>query len=344
MKYIKKIDRRLAIGLVILILILLPVIRYKAYLHSHPSSSNAAREIQVKIPKGYTSGQIIDKLHKNGLITNPFYAKLYLKLNGYGNELASGVYLFNTGMSPMKLFDMLRKHEIDSNYVRLVIPEGYSLSQIGAGMLHYGLVESQQQLIDCVNEDTFNYSFLSDIPKDRNPRLEGYLYPATYEFEKGMSVHHIVDVMLKRFSVFYRGVKPELVKANRTLDKALTIASMVEEEAKADKDRRLISGVIYNRLKQNMRLQIDATVEYALGVHKSRIYLKDLKVDSPYNTYKYKGLPPGPISSPGEKSFEAALDPANNDYLFYVAMGDGTHYFTHSYRDFLKHKNSRKQQ
>lgn len=322
---------------IIIVLILIPAGLYLNFTHSHPA--RVGKNIQIKIHVGTSSNQIINMLYYDGLIKSKFFAKAYLRFHGYGNDLKSGVYMFNTKMNPIEIFDMLKKHQIDLNYVKLTIPEGYSIKQIGNKLLNTGLIKNIQEFISCVNNDKFNYDFISDISSGRTYRLEGYLYPATYEFEKGMTVHYITDKMLNRFSIFYDNIKTDLSSKKLTLDKAIIIASMIEAEAKADKDRRLISAVIYNRLGANMKLQIDATVEYALGFHKSKIYLKDLKIDSPYNTYKYAGLPKGPISNPGKKSILAALQPDKSNYLYYIAKSDGTHYFTSSYKEFLNIKN-----
>lgn len=339
MRFIYRHYIKFVIGILVVVFLMIPIGMYVRFMHT---PIGGQKNIQVKISAGMSSNRIVDLLSQEGLLHNKFFSKLYLKLHGIGNELKSGVYLFNTSMTPTELFNMLKNHQIDLNYVKFTIPEGYSVKQIGNKLLKTGLIKNLQEFIDCVNQDKFEYSFLSELPSDRNYRLEGYLYPATYEFEKGMTIHFITNKMLSRFDEFYQSIKPELDNKRVNLDNIMNVASMIEAEAKKDKDRELISAVIYNRLKANMKLQIDATVLYALGVHKTVVYLKDLRVDSPYNTYKYTGLPRGPISNPGEKSIMAALNPASVNYLYYIAKSDGTHYFTSSYKKFINYKKSLK--
>ncbi|MDD4239695.1 MAG: endolytic transglycosylase MltG, partial [Desulfotomaculaceae bacterium] len=160
-------------------------------------------------------------------------------------------------------------------------------------------------------------------------RLEGYLFPDTYSFNIGESESIIVETMLKRFDreMAELGFEALAEENGISLHQAVTIASLVEREAKADEERPLIAGVIYNRLNISMPLQIDATIQYALGENKPEIYYKDLEVDSPYNTYRNYGLPPGPIAMPGRASLLAAVNPADTDYLYYVAKPDGSHAF-----------------
>lgn len=165
------------------------------------------------------------------------------------------------------------------------------------------------------------------------------MFPDTYQFKKGTSNHEIIDKMLSRFNEIYKSaVFLEMKNTNYSLDEIITISSIVEEEAKLDIERPIIAKVFYNRLQKNMKLESCATVQYALGTHKSVLYYKDLEVDSPYNTYKYIGLPQGPICNPGKNSIMAALNPADVNYIYFVSKGDGSHYFTNSYDEFLKYK------
>jgi UPF0755 protein len=170
--------------------------------------------------------------------------------------------------------------------------------------------------------------------------MEGYLFPDTYHIGSRTTEEEIIKMMLKRFN-------DELVKLDYvekitlpglSLHNAVTLASLVEREAREDSERPVIAGVIMNRLNRGMKLQIDATVLYALGGHKEKVYYKDLEVDSPYNTYLYYGLPPGPIAFPGEASLKAAIEPAITDYLYYVAKPDGSHAFA---RTLAEHNNNK---
>jgi len=164
--------------------------------------------------------------------------------------------------------------------------------------------------------------------------LEGYLYPDTYAFRPNTRPRDMVQAMIDVFtSRFYEPNRVRIEQSGHSLHEIVTIASLVEREAKVERDRARIAGVIENRLKAGMRLQIDATVLYALGHHKSRVMYKDMAVESPYNTYRHKGLPPGPIASPGMPSLRAALAPEKNPYLFYVAGPGGAHIFSRTERE-----------
>lgn len=324
--------------LILLIIVLIPAVQYYSFVNSPASSKN--KSVQIKVTKGMSSSLIINKLFENKLIKSKLLAKFYMKLSGTGNNLKAGVYKFNVNMTPKTIFGMLKNREIDPDFVSFTVPEGYTVKQIAVKLYNLGVVKSTEDFYISIQNDAFDYEFIKNIPANRTYRLEGYLFPATYEFEKGMPVHTIVDSMLKRFNVEYTRLKEEA--NNISVDRAIIIASMVEGEARLDSERPLVAAVIFNRLRINMKLQIDATVQYALGTHKSTVYLKDLRVDSPYNTYKYAGLPIGPICNPGEKSIEAVLNPVKANYIYYVAKGDGGHFFTDSYKKFLSVKKSMK--
>lgn len=341
----KRTNSRMALIIIIVLLIIAvttPVVMYNSFLNS--PASDRSKAVQLKITKGMTSDMILDLLTENGLLKNKLMAKLRLKLSGDGAGFKAGVYKFDRNMTPLQIFDMLKQHDIDKNYVRFTIPEGYSIQQIADKLVSSGLIDDTEQLYRCLRLEKFNYSFLNNMPKGRLYGYEGYLFPDTYEFEKGMTVKYMVNEMLGRFDLVYSRLKTQFAKSNRSIDELVIIASMIEKEAIIDLDRPKIASVIYNRLKIGMRLQIDATVQYALPEHKSRLLLNDLKIDSPYNTYKFKGLPEGPISNPGQKSIEAALSPEKSNYIYYLAKRDGSngHFFTDSYKEFLRIKNSGK--
>jgi UPF0755 protein len=189
-----------------------------------------------------------------------------------------------------------------------------------------------------IQNGTFEESFLKDIPKTEGMkhRLEGYLTPDTYEVFKDVTAHDVIDLMLKQTAaVFTPEWQAQMKKRGLTMHQTLTLASLVEREARVAKERPTIAGVIENRLKSNppMKLQIDATIQYALGESKEVLLYKDLEIESPYNTYKYEGLPPGPIATPGRDAIKAVLFPEQHQYLFYVTKNDGTgeHYFAKTF-------------
>ena len=187
--------------------------------------------------------------------------------------------------------------------------------------------------------EIYDYDFISQIP-DREKKLEGYLFPDTYEIYKETSAEAIVDKLLSRFNnIFTKEYKNRAKELNMTIDQVVTLASIIEREAKLDSERKTISAVFHNRLKKKMLLQSCATVQYILKEQKEELTYKDLEIESPYNTYKHIGLPPGPIASPGLKAIEAALYPENTDYLYFFTKDDSSHVFSRTYNEHISAQN-----
>jgi len=267
-------------------------------------------------------------LAKAGVIHWPRLFRLYASLRHRDRKIKSGTYVLHREASWGFVLDALRAGK---GIVHVVtIPEGFSLLQIEP------LIASKLgQPIDSVDAAVRDTALLHrlDIP---TKTLEGYLFPDTYVFQDRTSAAAAVDAMVKRFEQVW---KPEwtarLDSIHLSRNDVMTLASIVEKEARLPEERPVIAAVYLNRIRDGMLLQADPTVQYALGKHVARVYYKDLEVDSPYNTYKYKGLPPGPIASPGKPSIEAALYPANVPYEFFVAFPDGHHEFR---RDLAGHE------
>lgn len=283
------------------------------------------KEITVQIPNQATGTEISKQLHELGLTKNDLIFGIYIRYKGIAGQLKPGTYQLNPGQSMAEIANTLVEGPNDK--VFFTVPEGYTLDQLTDLLVQKELVDQQvwQQLL---TKGTFDFPFVEDLPLGPR-RLEGYLFPDTYQVSKDTTEQEIIQMMLERFAEINASIEPAgMIKDTRyTLQQLVTVASMVEREAKKDQERPLIASVIYNRLHIGMKLQIDATVLYALGEHREKLYTRDLQVDSPYNTYRYAGLPPGPISFPGKASLEAAFHPANTDYFYYVAKPDGSHVF-----------------
>ncbi|NLJ76853.1 MAG: endolytic transglycosylase MltG [Peptococcaceae bacterium] len=295
------------------------------YALSPISSKDKGRELVVNIPPNATARQVGDILKKDKLIRNSLTFTLYARYSGLDNRIKAGQYTLNDSLStPALLKELVKGHQAEMSFT---IPEGYTTMQIADLLAEKGLADREKFLQTAATAD-FSYPFIEDLPKGEK-RLEGYLFPDTYQVNGDYSEKSIIDIMLKRFAdvVEELDYQKKAQKNGVTLHEALTIASLVEREAKVDEERPLIAGVIYNRLRIDMLLQVDATVQYALGVTKPVLYYADLEVDSPYNTYKNYGLPPGPIAMPGRDSLLAAVKPVGTPYLYYVARPDGTHLF-----------------
>jgi UPF0755 protein len=233
-------------------------------------------------------------------------------------------------MPLLRVVDVLARGEVVLHAV--TIPEGFTAEQIVRTLAGRGLGDpARLRALTRNGAGQFAYDFVRRIP---GGSLEGYLFPDTYYLPRFLDEREVVDRFLAQFTQVVLPLWRE-AGAGRTVHEIITIASMIEREAKTTGDRPLIAGVLYNRLARGWRLEVDATVLYALGAHKSIVTFEDLKVNSRYNTYLYAGLPPGPIANPGLGAIRAALRPARTDYLFYVARPDGSHAFSRTLAEHL---------
>ncbi len=303
------------------------------YSQLQPVEAKGEQEKLVTIPSGSSVRQIGNILEQQGLIKNGRLFGYYVQYKGWGEQLQAGDYRFVPGATIDELVKSMRDGEVIVNTVHFTIPEGWNVDQIAASLAEKSLVDKQTFLKE-VQEGNFpEYPFVADIPKnkDRKYRLEGYLFPETYEMEKGATEHEIIAKMLGQFQ---KEIKPEWLEAlkqrNMKLDDAVNLASIVEREVTVDKERPIVAGVYFNRLHADWMLQADATVQFILGKQRDRITFDDLKIKNPYNTYVNKGLPPGPIANPGRASLAAVVSPQKHDYFFYVTKKDGSseHFFS----------------
>lgn len=319
---------------------------YYVYHQLQPIHTETEKKVkQVTIPKGSSVMQIADLLEQQGIIKNAGLFSLYAKWQGLAGELKAGDYQLHTAESVQEILQRMSKGDVYADSIRITIPEGWNVEQIAAFVEQKGLGKKDVFLRE-INQGAFpEYPFVASIPKQqgRKHRLEGYLFPETYEVPKGATEREIISRMLAQFQ---KEMKPEwidtLKKRKMSVDDAVTLASIVEREVVVDKERPVVAGVYYNRLRDDWLLQADATVQYVLGKQRDRITYADLKIDNPYNTYKHPGLPPGPIANPGRESLQAVVQPATHDYYFYVTKKDGTqeHYFS---KTFAEHKEKNEQ-
>ncbi len=287
----------------------------------------------VTIPSGSSVRDIGRLLEEQALIRNADMFNYYVKYKGVAPQLKAGEYEFTTGQTLDDLLAAMTEGKTVNNAERFTVPEGWNVEQIADHLAKEGIVEKDAFLKE-VNEGAFpEFPFVAAIPKsaERKNRLEGYLFPETYEVKKGATAHEVVSRMLAQFQQEW---KPEwneqLKKHHLTQDEAINLASIVEREVTVDKERPTVAGVYFNRIREKWPLQADATVQFILGKQRDRLTYDDLKVKSPYNTYTNPGLPPGPIANPGRLSIEAVVNPEQHDYFFYVTKKDGTseHYFS----------------
>jgi UPF0755 protein len=298
---------------------------------------------EVTISKGMSANSVSRLLEENGIIRSGFIFGYYLKLKDEGSRFQAGVYELKPGMDSTEIIEKLNAGDtIAAETFRFTIPEGYTLLQIADKLASEGIVDRNKFLELAESKTAWgDVEAVRSIPESDklHKRLEGYLFPETYEMKTGSTEQDIILRMLKetdrKLGLLPDGWQDALEESGRSIHELLTIASLIEREVVVDEERSLVSGVIYNRLKLPMRLQIDATIQYALDVPKQVLTHADLKVDSPYNSYENDGLPPGPIASPSLASIEAALYPAETEYLFYVTKKDGsqTHLFAKTFKE-----------
>lgn len=311
------------------------VISYQRVI-DRPLKSNED-QIVIEVYQGEGFYDILNKLDKENKLSNKLLLKVKLTIDKIDVKLREGLYEVETNVTLEQLIKSLENEANDKGLITLTIPEGYSVEDIANEVEEKGIC-SKDEFLRAVKEYELPNFVKNDSKKIYN--LEGFLYPDTYLIEKESDANSIIKIMLNRFEEILKQVEneTEVDIKDEEVEKIITIASMIEKEARVKNDRPLISSVIYNRLEKNMKLQLDAAVIYALGYHVDVVLNKHLEIDSPYNIYKYKGLPVGPISNPGIDCIKAALIPEKTDYLYYILQEDGSHYFTNNYDDFLNKK------
>jgi UPF0755 protein len=294
---------------------------------------------KVEVVKGDTLSSVAEKLERAGVVDSAFMFKVEARLGGYGTEIKTGEYTFGPDEDSEEILQKLTAGEAVPT-LTITIPEGLTLEQTAQEVARQSSV-SAAAFEEAARRTDYGYGFLDD-PAVKS--TEGFLFPKQYEFEEGTTAPQMVTRMLEQYlletqTLDISGAKDRLKLTEYEL---VTVASLIEKEASNPEERPLVASVIYNRIREDMPLQIDATVLYALDNPKKELSLDDLKVDSPYNTYENTGLPPGPICSPSRQSLEAAINPAETDYLYYVLKANGEeHFFTSNYNEFLEWKQKR---
>ncbi len=279
-------------------------------------------EVMVSIPGGSTVKDISKILADEGIVRHPVLFRAYEKLKG-DNVFQQGGHLLGKGQSYGSIIKKLTAAPEVGVYetVSVIIPEGYEARMIAEKLADLGLADEKRFMEELENGD-FDFGFV-DLIKRKENRLEGYLFPATYEIVVGESEHNIINRML---SAFNTRIVPMYEKSGTsyTLDEIVTMASIIEREAANDSERGKVASVFYNRLRLDMAFGSCATVQYIIKERKDVLSNSDIKIKSEYNTYINKGLPIGPIASPGESSVRAALYPEDTDYLYFAARADGS--------------------
>ena len=288
------------------------------------------KPVRIDVPEGAPAGEVAQMLEKSGVIQSAWLFKAAIKLTRSESSIKPGHYLISPGNNMMEILNQLKK---GSFRMRLVtIPEGLTLKQIAALIEKKG-VAGAKDVLRASEDKPFC------IQGKKLDNLEGFLLPDTYDFPEEFTAADVLDRMLKAFesnAVPMYERKKDSLPGRLTLKQVVTLASMIEREAQVPSERPVIAMVYYNRLKRGMRMECDATIQYARGEHKEFLKLSDLRIDSPYNTYLHEGLPPGPIANPGIESIRAALNPTPSEYLYYVRndiKNDGSHVFSRTFSE-----------
>jgi UPF0755 protein len=282
-------------------------------------------QAKVVVPRGASLRVAADSLARAGVVQNATAFRVYAMFRKRGRSIRAGTYVLKRGLGWGEVLDDLQGGKGLAHSI--TIPEGWSLSQIEPQLAR--VLGAPADSVHAAMRDTALLHEL-DIP---TATLEGYLFPDTYLFPDGTTPRAAVRAMVARFEQVWRPEwDTQLQKLAMSRNDVMALAAIVEKEARRPEERPVIAAVYMNRVKSGMLLQADPTVQYALGRHVARVMYKDLEIDSPYNTYRNKGLPPGPIASPGKPSIVAALFPANVPYKFFVAHPDGHHEFTNDFR------------
>lgn len=323
-----------ALKVLIILLILAIAMTLGLIQLNKPLDRNDTTMISVSVPEGSSTGDIAQILVDEGVVKSVTNFKIISKLFKHDGKYLAGRYSVSPGMS---VNDICKTLVAGSNdLLSFTIPEGYTIEKTAQKLSDDGVVDYANFMQLVQNGDFSEFSFLKGAQKGKN-HLEGFLFPNTYSIDADANEEQIITAMLSQFdTVFTDEYKARAKELGYSEYEIIIIASLIEREAQVDEDRGKVASVIYNRLDEGMKLQFCSTVQYVLGSDAVILSNSDIEVDSPYNTYKNKGLPPGPICSPGEASIKAALYPDESDYLYFVVSDklDGSNNFSSNEEQF----------
>jgi UPF0755 protein len=322
------------LGLLLVVAVLGAI--YVVYAAVTGGESEPTGPARIEVVKGDTLSSVAEKLEQAGVIPSAFMFKMEARVGGYGTEIKTGEYTFARGAESEVILQKLTAGDAAPT-LEVTIPEGLSLEETAQEVAGQSGV-SAAEFEAAAKRTDYGYGFLED-PAIKT--TEGFLFPKQYEFEKGTKASQMVTRMLEQYLMETQTLDISSARERLNLSEyeLVIVASLIEKEAAGPEERPLVASVIYNRIRKDMPLQIDASIHYALDKQGEELSLDDLKVNTPYNTYENTGLPPGPICSPSRQSLEAAINPADTDYLYYVLKANGEeHFFTSNYDNFLEAK------
>lgn len=324
--------KKLIVFLIFFLFIFFSFLTYRNIYYS--PNPQMQETVSFSVEKGQGVKEISENLKNTGLITDVFAFKAYVFLKGVSGQLKSGEYELSYNMNIPRIVNNLVMGSVKKS--RITVIEGWTLDDIADSV---NGIYSPDDFLKLVNSSEIcdKFEFLKDKPKNLN--IEGYFFPDTYEIAFDTKLKEFVEKALYNFDKkLTNELREEISQQNKSIFEIITMASIIEKEVKTLKDKKIVSGILWKRLENDMPLQVDATIAYFLHGEVDRILIEDTKIDSPYNTYKYKGLPLGPICSPGIESIEAAVYPEKSPYWFYLSAKNGTTIFS---RNFEEHKNAK---
>ncbi len=308
---------------IFLVTIVFIIIAFEVY-NSIPAEPVGIDQVFL-VRSGTTLSEVAGDLQEKGIIRSSLLFTILARVKGLSRQIKAGEYCLNSSMPPSNILSALSKGAIITYPV--TIPEGFSRRQIGELLEENDLLDKETFLLLTENEDIAGRYGI------KGHGLEGYLYPDTYRFARSQSAISIIDTMVNRFFEVIEPFKESIEASNMNLDEIVTLASIIEKETACPEERPIIASVFLNRLNRGMRLESDPTVIYGIKDFNGNIKKKHLSENTPYNTYVIRGLPPGPIASPGFDAIKAVLLPSNTDYFYFVSKNDGTHYFSESLKE-----------
>jgi UPF0755 protein len=322
----------LPIGLALVLALSFGGYWYLDYFNTNTSLATG-QKVQFTVTEGMTTSDIAKLLHDKKLIQTPESFRLAAKLKGLDSKLQAGKYEIVAGMSDKEIIDVLSKGKVHSN--SFAVPEGATINEIALRLEEKHLGNAQAFKDACKNYTP--YTYMETQNPDVMYKAEGFLAPATYNIPENATEKDIVAMMVQQFNKkLTPEVRDDLSHSYMPLRDIVTLASMVEREATHKEEMPLIAGVFEKRLQKGMPIQSDTTIQYILGAQKKVVTYDDLKLESPYNTYLNKGLPPGPVGNPSMDAIRAVIHPVMTDYLYFVADDQGYHHFTKTYEEHVK--------
>lgn len=323
----KLVNNRIVMISAAVILLLIPSVCFFYFYSFVPSNT---KKVIFEISRGMGLREIAAKLEECGVVKSDKFFILLAMLKGKQNRLQAGEYEFNPGESLSDVIEKIVRGEVIVR--KITIPEGLNIYEIADLLEKKGVVSGKE-----FTEKAKRADLATEFIGKPSTSFEGYLFPETYYYKKGVTAEELINMMTSRFKSVWNSLKNHRNGTNLSDQEIVTLASIIEKETGEPSERRMISEVFHNRLKLGMRLESDPTVIYGLGNEfDGNLTREKLKMTSNYNTYLFSGLPPGPIANPGKASLEAALDPTDFNYLYFVANGEGGHEFSKSYTDHVK--------